>query len=73
MSHSTCLRHMAADNASSTGAGDTFIAGILYCMLLHPDIDSQLMVRYATRLAGHKVAQEGFDGLGNLPFNDSER
>ncbi len=56
--------------ASTTGAGDAFIAGILYCLLLHPDVESRLMVRFANKLAGHKVAREGFDGLGEVSFSD---
>ena len=55
---------------STTGAGDTFIAAILYCLILNPDLDSQLMVEFANKLAGHKVAREGFDGLGQVALSD---
>ena len=54
---------------STTGAGDTFIAAMLYCLLLHPNLESQLMVHFANKLAGHKVAQEGFNGLDQVALS----
>ncbi|KAF2837919.1 Ribokinase-like protein [Patellaria atrata CBS 101060] len=49
----------------SIGAGDTFIAGMLYCLTCHAEhwrFDDKLM--FANELAGRKVGQYGFDGLG---------
>ncbi|KAL1984731.1 hypothetical protein VTN96DRAFT_8764 [Rasamsonia emersonii] len=48
------------------GAGDTFIAGMLYSLLCHPDDwDLSRKLRFANELAGRKVFQEGFTGLGD--------
>lgn len=44
------------------GAGDTFIAGILFGFM-HP-WSLQQKLAFATELAGWKVVQVGFDGLG---------
>ncbi|WEW54750.1 ketohexokinase [Emydomyces testavorans] len=47
------------------GAGDTFIAGMLYGLICHENNYSlQQSMDFANRLAGRKVTQEGFDGLG---------
>ncbi|KAI9778077.1 MAG: hypothetical protein M1839_008381 [Geoglossum umbratile] len=47
------------------GAGDTFIAGMLYGLTCHgEDWDTLHKLGFANELAGHKVAQEGFSGLG---------
>ncbi|KAL2009854.1 hypothetical protein VTN00DRAFT_5661 [Thermoascus crustaceus] len=54
------------------GAGDTFVAGMLYAITCHGTVDSaqeeawpvDRAVSFATELAGRKVAQEGFGGLG---------
>ena len=49
------------------GAGDTFIAGILYGFLQHErNWDLRRKLAFAMRLAGHKVAQEGLTGLGRF-------
>ncbi|KAI2089753.1 hypothetical protein LOZ36_001660 [Ophidiomyces ophidiicola] len=49
----------------TTGAGDTFIAGMLHGLLVHEDqFELAKEMRFASRLAGHKVTREGFDGLG---------
>ncbi|KAL5365389.1 pfkB family kinase [Aspergillus floccosus] len=46
------------------GAGDTFIAGMLYAMLCQGDKwDISEKLGFANRVAGMKVAQEGFSGL----------
>lgn len=50
---------------SSIGAGDTFIAGILYALIWRDgDWDLSKKLGFANRVAGMKVAQEGFGGLG---------
>ena len=46
--------------SSTVGAGDAFIAGIL-----HEDWDLPRKASFANELAGRKVVQEGFSGLGN--------
>ena len=55
-----------ADKPSTIGAGDTFIAGVLYGLLTAEDRqpDYQHTLSFATRLAGMKVQRDGFDGLG---------
>ena len=49
---------------SAVGAGDTFIAGILYCILCHPDWETEKKLRFAVELSTKKVQREGFDRLG---------
>ena len=52
---------------SSTGAGDTFTAGMLFGLLCRQDDwPLERKLRFANELAGRKVAQEGFAGLGGL-------
>jgi len=46
------------------GAGDTFTAGVLYMLVCHPEATLQQKLRFANELAGRKVVQEGFGGLG---------
>ncbi|KAL2812113.1 Ribokinase-like protein [Aspergillus granulosus] len=49
------------------GAGDTFIAGMLYGLICKRDTwDLSQKLGMANRLAGTKVAQEGFVGLGKV-------
>ena len=52
---------------STIGAGDTFIAGMLYGLVCHQD-DWDLLHKldFANELAGRKVVQEGFSGLAVL-------
>ncbi|PLN78745.1 putative ketohexokinase [Aspergillus taichungensis] len=45
------------------GAGDTFIGGILYTHISNKDFSLLESLQFANRLAGLKVAQEGFSGL----------
>ncbi|KAL1952437.1 hypothetical protein VTO42DRAFT_5477 [Malbranchea cinnamomea] len=46
------------------GAGDTFIAGVLYGLLCHEDdYRIEAILDFANCLAGRKVTQEGFEGL----------
>lgn len=47
------------------GAGDTFIAGMLFGLLCHPlDWDTEAKLEFAVRLATRKVQQEGFGDVG---------
>jgi ketohexokinase len=48
------------------GAGDTFIAGMLFCLAYQPQfpIDRQLAI--AVDIASRKVCQHGFGGLGEF-------
>ncbi|KAL4960307.1 ketohexokinase [Aspergillus stella-maris] len=51
--------------ADTIGAGDTFIAGMLYGLICKGDaLDLVQKLDLANRIAGTKVAQEGFGGLG---------
>jgi len=50
--------------ADSIGAGDTFIAGMLYMLVCRPEARLEEKLQFANELAGRKVVQEGFDGLG---------
>jgi ketohexokinase len=55
-----------SDVCSPIGAGDTFIAGMLFGILCHrDDWDEERKLRFAIELSGLKVCQEGFQGLGN--------
>ncbi|KAJ5178761.1 hypothetical protein N7492_001971 [Penicillium capsulatum] len=52
---------------SSVGAGDTFIAGMLYALnLQHKKWDLPTQLQFANKLAATKVSQEGFSGLGRV-------
>ncbi|KAL8677556.1 MAG: hypothetical protein Q9186_006017 [Xanthomendoza sp. 1 TL-2023] len=56
--------HKAVD---TVGAGDTFIAGMLFGLTCYADdwtLNRKLL--FANELAGRKVVQEGFRGLGSL-------
>ncbi|KAL1613128.1 hypothetical protein SLS60_001360 [Paraconiothyrium brasiliense] len=47
------------------GAGDTFIAGMLYALNdMQDGWDLRSQINFANELAGRKVRQEGFGGLG---------
>ncbi|KAI1763038.1 Ribokinase-like protein [Hypoxylon sp. FL1150] len=49
----------------TVGAGDTFIAGMLFGLLCHhEDWDTEKKVQFAVQLATRKVQQDGFDGVG---------
>ncbi|KAI2779516.1 Ribokinase-like protein [Daldinia loculata] len=51
----------------TVGAGDTFIAGMLFGLLCHhEDWDTEKKVQFAVQLATRKVQRDGFDGLGFL-------
>ncbi|KIW11082.1 hypothetical protein PV08_10381 [Exophiala spinifera] len=67
--HQEIYNQRAASIAAVTdtiGAGDTFIAGVLYGMLWRDhDWDVSRVLEFASTLAGCKIAQEGFQGLGD--------
>ncbi|KAH9868178.1 hypothetical protein J1614_007250, partial [Plenodomus biglobosus] len=46
------------------GAGDSFIAGMLFAVNNHDEWSLQCKLEFANRLAGRKVLQEGFANLG---------
>ncbi|KAI0168225.1 Ribokinase-like protein [Pestalotiopsis sp. NC0098] len=49
----------------TVGAGDTFIAGILFGLLIYDsDWALQRKLQFAVQLATCKVQREGFQGLG---------
>ena len=48
---------------STIGAGDTFIAGVLYGLFHSSTWDLAKTLSFANELAGRKVAQHGFSGL----------
>ncbi|KAF3065173.1 Ketohexokinase [Daldinia childiae] len=51
----------------TVGAGDTFIAGMLFGLLCHhEDWDTEKKVQFAVQLATRKVQRDGFGGLGSL-------
>lgn len=53
-------------SSSTIGAGDTFIAGILYGLLWRKDDwDMVRKLAFANELASRKVCREGFGGLGD--------
>ena len=49
---------------STVGAGDTFIAGMLFGLTCHVDWTLDRKLEFANELAGRKVVQEGLAGLG---------
>lgn len=51
---------------STVGAGDTFIAGMLFGLTCHSEWDLHQKLQFANELAGRKVTQEGLRGLGSL-------
>jgi ketohexokinase len=54
------------------GAGDTFIAGMLYALTNHEEWELQRKLEFANQLAGKKVLQEGFDDLGSKMWEPDE-
>lgn len=52
-----------ADVVDTIGAGDTFIAGMLYALNHYADWTLKQKLAIANELAGRKVRQEGFQGL----------
>ncbi|KAI1214899.1 Ribokinase-like protein [Annulohypoxylon truncatum] len=50
---------------ATVGAGDTFIAGMLFGLLCHhEDWNTERKVQFAVQLATCKVQRDGFDGVG---------
>jgi ketohexokinase len=48
----------------TVGAGDTFIAGMLYSLTHQTKVTLAQNLEYAVELASRKVYQDGFSGLG---------
>ncbi|KAI1330077.1 Ribokinase-like protein [Xylariaceae sp. FL0255] len=48
----------------TVGAGDTFIAGVLFCLCYDQIWSDQAILGFAVELASSKIQQEGFGGLG---------
>lgn len=52
------------DIVDTVGAGDTFVAGVLYGLISRGGVwDPQTTLDFAVELATSKVQQEGFQGL----------
>jgi ketohexokinase len=45
------------------GAGDTFIAGVLYALAVRPGTDVGKALQLGIIVAGEKVRREGFQGM----------
>jgi ketohexokinase len=54
------------------GAGDTFVAGMLFALTNHEEWELQRKLEFANQLAGKKVLQEGFDDLGSKMWEPDE-
>jgi ketohexokinase len=54
----------SAQVIDTVGAGDTFIAGMLFCLAHRTESTLEEKVRYAVQIASRKVYQDGFEGLG---------
>lgn len=50
----------------TVGAGDTFIAGVIYCMSRGHTLLTTL--KFSCEMASRKVARSGFDGLADTMF-----
>lgn len=48
----------------TVGAGDTFVAGMLYALVQQKTWGLDERLAFANELAGRKVYREGFSGLG---------
>ncbi|KAF2034533.1 Ribokinase-like protein [Setomelanomma holmii] len=56
----------------AVGAGDTFIAGILFCLTNHPRGNLAQHLEFATHIASKKVYQRGFRGLGTAMLSSPD-
>ncbi|KAF9698930.1 hypothetical protein EKO04_002743 [Ascochyta lentis] len=56
--------HHTPQPVDSVGAGDTFIAGMLYAMVEQKRWGVAERLAFANELAGRKVHRQGFEGLG---------
>lgn len=64
--HITPASDRAVQIVDAVGAGDTFVAGMLYGLLCRAgDWDLHRMVRFAVDLATTKIQQDGFEGLAS--------
>ncbi|KAI4262938.1 MAG: hypothetical protein L6R42_001896 [Xanthoria sp. 1 TBL-2021] len=54
------------NTVDTVGAGDTFIAGMLFGLTCRGDWDLDRKLQFANELAGRKVVKEGLRGLGSL-------
>lgn len=58
------LEGETADVVDTIGAGDTFVAGMLFSLNNQEEWSLQHKLEFANELAGRKVLQEGFGNLG---------
>lgn len=64
ITHSSALQGIQM--IDSVGAGDTFIAGAIYCMSRGHTLLTTL--KFSCEMASRKVARYGFDGLADTMF-----
>ncbi|GAN11357.1 ketohexokinase [Mucor ambiguus] len=62
--HSSALAQ--AQVVDTVGAGDTFIAGVIYCMTRGHTLLTTL--KFSCEMASRKVSRSGFDGLADTMF-----
>lgn len=62
--HSSALAQ--AQVIDTVGAGDTFIAGVIYCMSRGHTLLTSL--KFSCEMASRKVSRSGFDGLADTMF-----
>lgn len=56
--------HPDARPVDTIGAGDTFIAGMLFALINRPEWTLERKLQFSNELAGRKVFQAGFADLG---------
>ncbi|KAF3050762.1 hypothetical protein E8E11_009806 [Didymella keratinophila] len=66
-------RNYDATVTDTVGAGDTFTAGMVYGMFVQKGWNMDQRLNFANELAGRKVYQEGFKGLGEAMRNGDWR